>query len=342
MTEKEKHFQIRNSTADFLIFTKENGGDGVNVRIEDENVWVTAESLGKLYGKGRSTVLEHLKNIFEEKELDEHSTCRKFRQVATNGKTYNYQYYSLEAIIAVGYRVKSDEAIHFRQWATRVLKTYSTQGYLLDKERLENGKIFDAEYFDHLLEEIQEIRASERQFYQKITDIYALAFDYTPESYLTQQFFATVQNKLHFAIHGQTAAEVIMYRADHEKAHMGLMSWKNAPTGKIVKSDVSVAKNYLSQLEIKDLNEIVSMYLDYATRQARRRQPMSMSDWQEKLDAFLLFNDEQVLKGAGKVKAEVAKAFAEQEFEKYRVIQDQNYLSDFDKLLLESSQFEKE
>lgn len=337
MKEKQdnKIFQIRNSTADFLIFAKENGVDNIEVRVEDNNVWMTTESLAKLYGKGRSTISGHLKAIFEEKELDEISVCRDFRHTASDGKNYQVKFYSLEAIIAVGYRVKSDEAIHFRQWVTRVLKAYSTQGYLLDKERLKNNEIFDEDYFEHLLEEIQEIRASERRVYQKITDIYALSFDYSPQSYLAQNFFAVVQNKLHFAIVGQTAAEIIFNRADSEKEHMGLATWRNAPNGKIVKSDVSVAKNYLSQLEIKDLNEIVSMYLDYATRQARRNIPMSMQDWQEKLDAFLLFNDEEVLKNAGKIKAEVAKSFAESEFEKFRVRQDKEYLSDFDKLLLD-------
>ncbi|MDR0299411.1 MAG: virulence RhuM family protein [Streptococcaceae bacterium] len=338
---EQNNFQIRNASADFLIFTKEQGADGVNVRVEDENVWLTIESIAELYGKGRSTVAEHIAAIYQEGEQDENSTCRNFRQVASNGKNYNMKHYNLELIISVGYRVKSDEAIHFRQWATRVLKAYTTQGYLLDKSRLENDQIFDVAYFDHLLEEIQEIRASERKFYQKITDIFATAFDYSAESYITQQFFATIQNKLHFAIHGHTAAEVIVNRADAEKEHMGLTNWRNAPKGKILKSDVSIAKNYLSQLEIKDLNEIVSMYLDYALRQARRKVAMSMSDWQEKLDAFLLFNDEQILKDAGKVKAEVAKAFAEKEFEKFRVKQDKEYLSDFDKLLLEADEGKK-
>jgi hypothetical protein len=334
----DRQFQIRNSTADFLIFSKENSAETLEVRIQGENVWMTAEVIAKLYGKARSTILEHLKGIYLDGEQEENATCRKFRQVAKNEKTYEIKHYNLEAIIAVGYRVKSDEAIHFRQWATRVLKAYTTQGYLLDKERLKNDQIFDASYFDHLLEEIQEIRASERKFYQKITDIYATAFDYTAESFLTKNFFATVQNKLHFAIHGHTAAEVIMSRADHKKKYMGLKTWKNAPSGKILKSDVSIAKNYLSHLELKDLNEIVSMYLDYAIRQARRHIPMSMHDWQKKLEAFLLFNDEKVLHDAGKVKASVAKAFAEKEFDKYRVIQDREYLSDFDRLLLRTEE----
>lgn len=334
MAGKDKNFQIRNATADFLIFSKENAIDSVSVRVEDENVWMTIDSMAELYGKGRSTISEHLKAIFSEGELNELSVCRKFRHTASDGKKYNTKFYSLEAIISVGYRVKSDEAIHFRQWATRVLKAYSTQGYLLDKERLEQDQIFDESYFDHLLEEIQEIRASERKFYQKITDIYALSFDYDPESYLSQNFFATVQNKLHFAIHGHTAAELIMARANHERPHMGLTTWRKAPRGKIMKSDVTIAKNYLSQLEMTDLNEIVSMYLDYASRQARRHLPMSMREWEKKLDAFLLFNDEAILKEAGKVKASVAKAFAESEYEKYRVLQDKEYVSDFDQLLL--------
>lgn len=334
-----KKLTIRNSTVDFLIFTKENAVDTIDVRVEDEDVWMTKESIATLYGKGRTTIHDHLRSIFLEGELQEASVCRKFRQTGSDGKEYQKKFFSLEAIIAVGYRVKSSEAISFRQWATRVLRAYTTHGYIIDKERLENDQIFDVDYFDRLLEEIQEIRASERKFYQKITDIYATAYDYSPDDYITRNFFATVQNKLHFAIHGNTAAEVIMKRADHRKTNMGLTSWKNAPKGKILKSDVSVAKNPLSQLEIHDLNEIVSMYLDFASRQAQKRVPMSMQQWQEKLDAFLLFNEEQVLADAGKVKASVAKAFAENEYDQYRVIQDQRYRSDFDDLIEELDGF---
>lgn len=235
--------------------------------------------------------------------------------------------------MAVGYRINSEKATAFRQWATKVLTAFTKQGYVLDKSRLENGQIFSEDYFDHLVAEIQEIRASERRFYQKITDIYATAVDYDKNSKITQDFFSMVQNKMHYAVHGKTAAEVIVERADHTKEHMGLTSWKNAPDGKIVKSDVSVAKNYLSHEEMKNLNEIVTMYLDYATRQARRHIPMTMADWASKLDAFLKFNDADILHDKGKVTAEIAKAFAESEFEKYRVIQDKNYQSDFDRML---------
>ena len=265
--------------------------------------------------------------------MEENSTCAFFAQVADNGKTYRYKFYSLPAIIAVGYRVNSQRATQFRQWATNVLETFTKQGYVLDKPRLINGQIFDQDYFDHLLSEIQEIRASERRFYQKITDIYATAVDYSLDSKITKDFFASVQNKMHYAAHGSTAAEVIMDRADHTKPYMGLTSWKNAPNGKIVKADVSVAKNYLFQEEVQELNEIVTMYLDYATRQARRHIPMTMADWAAKLDAFLQFNGEEVLRDKGKVTAAIAKAFAESEFEQYRIIQDQLYQSDFDRLI---------
>ena len=244
-----------------------------------------------------------------------------------------YKFYSLAAIIAVGYRINSGRATQFRQWATRVIDTFTKQGYVLDKNRLINGQIFDEDYFEYLISEIQEIPASERRFYQKITDIYSTAVDYTVDSQITKEFFATVQSKMNYAVHGNTAAEVIVARADHTKEHMGLTSWRNAPDGKIVKADVSVAKNYLYLNEVQELNEIVTMYLDYATRQARRHIPMTMADWASKLDAFLQFNDAEVLQDKGKVTAEIAKAFAESEFEQYRVIQDYLYQSDFDRLV---------
>ena len=331
----EKTFQIRNSTVDFLVFTKQNSQDGIEVRVQDENVWLTQEGIARLFDKSRNTITEHLQNIFKEGELEEEAVCRKFRHTASDEKSYNTKYYNLDAIISVGYRVNSIRATQFRQWATKVLRTYTIQGYVLDKKRLENGQIFDEEYFEHLLDEIREIRASERKFYQKITDIYATAVDYSRDAITTKEFFATVQNKLHFAIHRHTAAEIIVERADHTKEHMGLTSWKNAPYGKIVKADVSVAKNYLSLLEVQDLNQFVSMYLDYAERQARKRIPMTMEDWAKKLDVFLELNDEVILQGKGRVTAEIAKAFAESEFEKYRAIQDKNYQSDFDRLLEE-------
>ncbi|MBR4345656.1 MAG: virulence RhuM family protein [Oscillospiraceae bacterium] len=325
--------QIRNSTTDFLIFTRDAGSDSIEVRVQDGDVWLTQNAIGDLFSVDRTVVTKHLKNIYNEAELSENSTCAKFAQVADNGKTYKYKFYNLSAIMAVGYRINSEKATAFRQWATKVLTAFTKQGYVLDKSRLENGQIFSEDYFDHLVAEIQEIRASERRFYQKITDIYATAVDYDKNSKITQDFFSMVQNKMHYAVHGKTAAEVIVERADHTKEHMGLTSWKNAPDGKIVKSDVSVAKNYLSHEEMKNLNEIVTMYLDYATRQARRHIPMTMADWASKLDAFLKFNDADILHDKGKVTAEIAKAFAESEFEKYRVIQDKNYQSDFDRML---------
>lgn len=306
---KEKKMQIRNSTADFLVFTKDSGSDSIEVRVQDHEVWLTQKSLGQLFDVDRSVITKHLKNVFQEGELDETTTCANFAQVADNGRTYHYKFYSLPAIIAVGYRINSTRATQFRQWATKVLDTFTRQGYVLDKDRLINGQIFDEDYFEHLISEIQEIRASERRFYQKITDIYATAVDYSVDSKTTKDFFATVQNKMHYAIHGNTAAEVIMARADHTKEHMGLTTWKNAPDGKIVKADVSIAKNYLSSDELHELNEIVTMYLDYATRQARRHIPMTMADWSSKLDAFLQFNDAEILHDKGKVTAAIAKAF---------------------------------
>ena len=313
--------QIRNSTVDFLVFTKDAHEEGIEVRVQDHDVWLTQKAIGQLFDVDRSVVTKHLKNIFASGELSEDQTCANFAQVADNGKTYQYKFYSLKAIIAVGYRINSTRAAQFRQWATKVLDAFAKRGYVLDKDRLINGQIFDEDYFDHLISEIQEIRASERRFYQKITDIYATAVDYSLDSQITKDFFATVQNKMHYAVHGSTAAEVIMERADHTKNYMGLTSWRNAPNGKIVKADVSIAKNYLSMDEMQELNEIVTMYLDYA--------------------AFLQFNDAELLQDKGKVTAAIAKAFAESEFEQYRVIQDRLYQSDFDRLLAETEQSEE-
>ena len=330
-----KELQIRNSTIDFLVFTRDAGEDGIEVRVQDGDVWLTQKAISELFDIDRSVVTKHLKNIFQEGELDENSVCANFAQTADDGKTYQYKFYSLAAIIAVGYRTNSERATQFRSWATKVLNAFTKQGYVLDKNRLINGQIFDEDYFDHLISEIQEIRASERRFYQKITDIYATAVDYDKNSVVTKEFYATVQNKMHYAVHGNTAAEAIVARANHKKEHMGLYSWKNAPDGKIVKADVSVAKNYLDKDEMSELNEIVTMYLDYASRQARRHIPMTMNDWKTKLDAFLEFNDAEILQNKGKVTAAIAKQFAESEFEKYRVIQDSLYQSDFDKLISE-------
>lgn len=329
----EKELQIRNSTTDFLVFTRQNGEEGINVRIEGETVWLTQDGIAMLFDKARTTITEHIRNIYQSGELQEEATCRKFRLVQQEGDRMVQrapQFYNLDMIISVGYRVDSLRATQFRQWATKVLREFATKGYVLDKERLKNGQIFDEEYFEHLLDEIREIRASERKFYQKITDIYATAYDYNAESPITKEFFAAVQNKMHYAVHGHTAAEVIMNRADAEKEHMGLTTWKSAPKGKIVRADVVVAKNYLSEDELRNMNELVTMYLDYAARQARRHIPMTMQDWAGKLDYFLKMNDEQVLDIKGTISHKEAILHAETEFEKYRVIQDALYSSDFD------------
>ena len=325
-----QELQIRNSTSDFLIFTKQHSEDGINVRIEDETIWLTQEGIATLFDKGRTTIVEHIKNIFSSGELEKDRVCRNFRQTASDGKNYNIQFYNLDMVISVGYRVDSIRATQFRQWATRVLHEFSTKGYVLDKERLKNGQVFSDAYFDHLLDEIREIRASERLFYQKVTDIYMTAYDYDVKSPLTQQFFASVQNKMHYAIHGHTAAEVIKERADADKEHMGLTTWKKAPNGKIVKADVTIAKNYLTEPEIQGMNELVSMYLDYAKRQAEKHIPMTMEDWAKRLDAFLEFNNEKILTDSGTISHIEAQTYAESEFEKYRVIQDAIYTSDFD------------
>ena len=273
----------------------------------------------------------HLKNIFKSGELNESSVTEDFSVTATDGKKYKTKHYNLDAVISVGYRVNSQRATQFRQWATSILRDFAIRGYVLDKERLKNGTFLNQEYFDHLLAEIREIRASERRFYQKITDIYSTAIDYNPDTEITQTFFATVQNKLHFAIHGHTAAEVIMKRANSEKDNMGLTTWKNAPKGKIIKTDVSIAKNYLTEKELKQLDRFVTMYLDYAETQAEQNIPMTMDDWAKRLNAFLQFNQKDILTNAGKVTQAIAKTFAESEFEKYRIIQDRLFESDFDK-----------
>ena len=338
----DKKLQIRNSTTDFLVFTKQAGEDGIEVRVFKESVWLTQRGMAQLFDCSTDNIGLHLKNIFKSGELEEKSVTEESSATAADGKTYRMKFYNLDAIISVGYRINSVRATQFRQWATKVLKTFAIQGYVLDKNRLENGQVFDEEYFEHLLDEIREIRASERKFYQKITDIYSTAVDYTVDAVTTKEFFATVQNKLHYAIHGHTAAELIMDRADHKKEHMGLATWKNAPSGKIVKSDVSIAKNYLTKNELEDLNQFVTMYLDYAERQARRHIPMTMEDWAAKLDVFLQFNEEEILHDKGRVSAEIAKSFAESEFEKYRVIQDKLFESDFDRLVASTEREDKD
>ena len=329
----EKKLQIRNSTAEFLVFTLQAGEKGVEVRVEDETVWLTQRLIAVLFDVTVPTVNEHLKNLFSDGEILEDSVIRKFRITATDGKQYLTAHYNLDAIIAVGFRVNSARATQFRQWATGVLRDFAIRGYVLDKERLKNGAFFSKEYYENLLAEIREIRASERRFYQKITDIYATAMDYSAEAETTQSFFATVQNKLHFAIHGHTAAELIVKRADSTKDKMGLTTWRNAPKGKILKPDVVVAKNYLTEKELKALDRFVTMYLDYAEDQAERKIPMTMADWAKKLDAFLQFNERDLLDHPGKVTAEIAKAFAESEFEKYRIVQDRLFESDFDRAI---------
>ena len=323
--------QIRNSTAEFLIFTAQGGADGLDVRYEDETIWLTQRLMAELFDVSVKTVSEHLGNILESKELDGDSVVRKFRIAAADGKFYETQHYNLDAIISVGYRVNSVRATQFRQWATGILRDFAIKGYVLDRKRMENGTFLGEDYFERLLEEIREIRLSERRFYQKITDIYATALDYHKDAPATREFFAKVQNKLHFAIHGQTASELIRERADSNKELMGLANLENAPSGKILKTDVSVAKNYLNQEEIGSLGRIVNAYLELAEDRAQRRIPMTMEDWSKRLDAFLEFDERDVLKNAGKISATAAKEHAESVFERFRPRQDLEYRSDFDK-----------
>ena len=325
---------IRNSTAEFLIFTSQNKEDSIEVKVFDETVWLTQNMIAQLFDKGRTTITEHLKNIFESEELDEKSVCREFRHTANDGKTYNTKYYNLDAIISVGYRVNSKKATQFRQWATSVLKEFAIKGFVLDKKRLENGSFLGQNYFDRLLEEIREIRLSERMFYQKLTDIYSTSVDYNKDDETTKNFFAKVQNKLHFAIHGQTAAELIFNRANSQKEKMGLTSWDNAPDGKILKSDVTIAKNYLSREELESLGRVVNAFLDLAEDRAKRNIPMTMEDWATRLDKFLDADDREILKDSGKITKKIADEKAITEFEKYRVVQDRVFMNDFDKLLM--------
>jgi hypothetical protein len=333
---KTSKVQIRNSTAEFLIFTTRAGENGIEVRIAEETVWLTQKLIAELFQVTVPTINEHLDNIYKQKELSREATVRKFRIVQTEGNRQverTTDFYNLDAIISVGYRVNSLRATQFRQWATGILRDFSIRGYVLDKERLKNGSFFSKEYFENLIAEIREIRASERKFYQKITDIYATAMDYRADAETTQLFFAVVQNKLHYAIHGHTAAELVVKRADSSKESMGLTSWKNAPDGKILKPDVSVAKNYLTEKELKALDRFVTMYLDYAEDQAERNIPMTMEDWANKLNAFLQFNERDILGNPGTVSQAIAKSFAESEFEKYRIVQDRLFESDFDKVV---------
>jgi hypothetical protein len=322
--------------SDFLLYTTADGGVHVDVLFQGETVWLTQKRMAQLFGVDVRTVNEHLLNVYKSAELSESSTIRNFRIVQNEGGREvqrEVAFYNLDAIISVGYRVNSAQAIQFRTWATTTLRDYVIKGYALDDERLKNGQYFGKDYFDELLERIREIRASERRFYQKITDLYAQAsVDYDKESATTQMFYKAVQNKLHWAITKQTAAELIADRADSGKPHMGLTTWKNAPKGKILKPDVSIAKNYLGTNELSELNRIVSMYLDYAENQAKKQHVMTMQDWTSKLDAFLRFNEYEILDNPGRVSHEVAKQLAEAEFEKFRVIQDREFVSDFDEV----------
>ncbi len=326
---------IRNSTAEFLIFTSQAGENGIEVMVENETVWLTQKLIAELFAKGRSTITEHLQNIFKEEELVEDAVCREFRHTGSDGKQYKTKFYNLDAIISVGYRVNSKRATQFRQWATSVLRQFAIQGYVLDRKRLENGAFLNEDYFEKLLGEIREIRLSERRFYQKITDIYATSLDYNKDAESTREFFAKVQNKLHFAIHGQTAAELIKNRADSQKEHMGLTAWEKAPDGKILKTDVSIAKNYLNKEELESLGRIVNAYLDLAEDRAKRKIPMTMEDWAKRLDAFLEFDERNVLEDKGRLTAQIAKDYAESEFKKYRIVQDRLFESDFDKIIKE-------
>jgi hypothetical protein len=320
------------NSSNFILYTSKAGDIKVNVFLENETIWLTQKSIGELFGKSKSTISEHLKNIFEEGELVEQSVVRKFRTTANDGKLYETNFYNLDAIISVGYRVNSKQATQFRIWATKTLKEFIIKGFVLDDERLKQGnQAFGKDYFDELLERIREIRASERRFYQKITDIYAqCSVDYNPKSETTITFYKTVQNKLHWAIAGNTASEIIVKRADADKENMGLTTWKNSPKGKILKSDVSIAKNYLSEKEVSELNRLVELYLNFAELQAERNIPMKMNEWVEILDSFLKINRYDILSDAGKISHQKALEKSAKEYEKYRIIQDQMYLSDFD------------
>ena len=329
----DKKLQIRNSTAEFLVFTKQAGENSIEVRCEDETIWLTQKLMAVLFDVDVRTVSEHLINIFKQVELQEDAVVRKFRITASDGKQYDTKFYNLDAIISVGYRVNSVRATQFRQWATRVLREFAIKGYVLDKKRLENGAFLGEDYFERLLVEIREIRLSERRFYQKITDIYATSLDYNKEAPTTRDFFAKVQNKLHYAIHGQTAAELIVRRADSGKENMGLTSWEDGPAGKIIKPDVIIAKNYLTKEELESLGRMVNAFLDLAEDRAIRKIPMTMEDWSKRLDLFLEFSDRKILEDKGAVTAEIARAHAESEFEKFRIIQDRLYESDFDKMV---------
>lgn len=329
---KQKNAITRSSTVEYLTFIAATGEGGVNAIYDDENIWLTQKMMGELYQVETNTINYHLKRIIQDSELEEHSVIRKFRITAQDDKTYNTNHYNLSAIIAVGYKVNSERAVQFRKWATQILQDFTIKGFAMDDERLKNdGTVLGKKYFEEQLQRIREIRLSERKFYQKITDIYTTAVDYDLSARSTKRFFASVQNKLHWAIHGHTAAEVVLKRANHKKQQMGLTAWKDAPTGKIQKFDVSVAKNYLTENEIQQLQRLVSAYLDIAESMALRQIPMTMEDWEKRLNKFIEATDRSILQNAGSVSAEIAKAHAESEFEKYRITQDRLFVSDFDK-----------
>ena len=337
MANKKKEITIHSSAAEYLTYVASTGSnsDSFEMRYEDENIWLTQKMMATLYDVSVSAINQHLKRIFEDNELVEESVIKKYLITASDGKSYSTKHYNLQAIVAVGFKVNNDRAVRFRKWAGQIVKDYTIQGWTMDKERLKKGHMFTDEYFERQLENIREIRLSERKFYQKVTDLYATAFDYDKDAKTTRQFFKMVQNKMHWAVHRHTAAELIVERANAEKEHMGLTTWESAPDGKIVKADVSVAKIYLSEKKMSYLERIVSLYLDYAELQAERRIPMSMEDWAKRLDGFLEFNGNELLMGPGKVSAEQAKLHAETEFEKYRIVQDRLFMSDYDKYLLE-------
>ena len=338
---KKNEISIRSGAAEYLTYVASIGDqpDSIEMRYQDENIWLTQKMMATLYDVGLPTINEHIKTIYADSELEEISTIRKFRIVQTEGSRQverEINHYNLQMIIAVGFKVNNERAVQFRKWANAIVKDYTIKGWVIDDERLKNGgSVLTKEYFDRLLEQIREIRLSERRFYQKITDIYATSLDYDRTAGTTKQFFAKVQNKMHYAVHGHTAAELIYERADAEKPHMGLTTWQAAPDGKIVKSDVSVAKNYLSEQEMRSQERIVSAYLDLAEDRAERHIPMTMEDWSKRLDLFLAADDREILQDAGKITAEIAKSKAETEFEKYRVVQDRLFMSDYDKYLLE-------
>lgn len=337
MSKKNSEITIHSSAAEYLTFVAATGDsqNSFEMRYEDENIWLTQKMMATLYDVSVAAINQHIKKIYEDGELEEKAVIKNYLITADDGKNYNTKHYNLQMIIAVGFKVNNPRAVQFRKWAGQIVKDYTIQGWTMDKERLKKGHMFTDEYFERQLQAIREIRLSERKFYQKVTDLYATAFDYDKTSKTTKLFFQTVQNKMHFAVHRHTAAELIVERADAAKEHMGLTSWENAPDGKILKADVSIAKNYLNEEEMAYLERIVSLYLDYAELQAERKIPMSMEDWAKRLDGFLEFNGNELLVGAGKISTEQAKLHAETEYEKYRIVQDQLFVSDFDEFLLE-------